>query len=46
MKAVQLHGYGSVDELVYEEVPIPVALVDKIQKIDGVFKTVTCLAVK
>jgi NADPH:quinone reductase-like Zn-dependent oxidoreductase len=25
MKAVQLHGYGSVDELVYEEVPIPVA---------------------
>ncbi len=25
MKAVQLHGYGSVDELVYEEVPIPIA---------------------
>jgi NADPH:quinone reductase-like Zn-dependent oxidoreductase len=25
MKAVRLHGYGSVDELVYEEVPIPIA---------------------
>ena len=25
MKAVQLHGYGGVDQLVYEEVPIPVA---------------------
>jgi NADPH:quinone reductase-like Zn-dependent oxidoreductase len=25
MKAVQLHGYGSVDQLSYEEVPIPVA---------------------
>ncbi len=25
MKAVLLHGYGSVDQLVYEEVPIPVA---------------------
>jgi NADPH:quinone reductase-like Zn-dependent oxidoreductase len=25
MKAVLLHGYGSVDELVYEEVPIPLA---------------------
>ncbi len=25
MKAVQLHGYGSVDELVYEEIPIPIA---------------------
>jgi NADPH:quinone reductase-like Zn-dependent oxidoreductase len=25
MKAVLLHGYGSVDQLVYEDVPIPVA---------------------
>jgi NADPH:quinone reductase-like Zn-dependent oxidoreductase len=25
MKAVLLHGYGSVDQLVYEEVPIPLA---------------------
>jgi NADPH:quinone reductase-like Zn-dependent oxidoreductase len=25
MKAVRLHGYGSVDQLLYEEVPIPVA---------------------
>jgi NADPH:quinone reductase-like Zn-dependent oxidoreductase len=25
MKAIQLHGYGSVDQLLYEEVPIPVA---------------------
>jgi NADPH:quinone reductase-like Zn-dependent oxidoreductase len=25
MKAVLLHGYGGVDQLVYEEVPIPVA---------------------
>jgi len=25
MKAVQLHGYGSVDQLVYEEIPIPLA---------------------
>jgi NADPH:quinone reductase-like Zn-dependent oxidoreductase len=25
MKAVQLHGYGSVDQLLYEDVPIPVA---------------------
>jgi NADPH:quinone reductase-like Zn-dependent oxidoreductase len=25
MKAVLLHGYGSVEELVYEEVPIPLA---------------------
>jgi NADPH:quinone reductase-like Zn-dependent oxidoreductase len=25
MKAVQLHAYGGVDQLVYEEVPIPVA---------------------
>jgi NADPH:quinone reductase-like Zn-dependent oxidoreductase len=25
MKAVLLHGYGSVDQLTYEEVPIPVA---------------------
>ena len=25
MKAVLLHGYGSVDQLLYEEVPIPVA---------------------
>jgi NADPH:quinone reductase-like Zn-dependent oxidoreductase len=25
MKAVQLHGYGSVDQLIYEDVPIPVA---------------------
>ena len=25
MKAVQLHGYGTVDQLVYEDVPIPVA---------------------
>ena len=23
MKAVLLHGYGGVDQLVYEEVPIP-----------------------
>jgi len=25
MKAVLLHGYGNVDQLVYEEVPIPIA---------------------
>jgi NADPH:quinone reductase-like Zn-dependent oxidoreductase len=25
MKAVQLHGYGSVDQLDYEEIPIPLA---------------------
>jgi NADPH:quinone reductase-like Zn-dependent oxidoreductase len=25
MKAILLHGYGSVDQLVYEEVPIPLA---------------------
>ena len=25
MKAVRLHGYGGVDQLVYEEVPIPIA---------------------
>jgi NADPH:quinone reductase-like Zn-dependent oxidoreductase len=25
MKAVLLHGYGSVDQLVYEEIPIPLA---------------------
>ena len=25
MKAVLLHGYGGVDQLVYEEVPIPIA---------------------
>lgn len=25
MKAVQIHGYGSVDQLLYDEVPIPVA---------------------
>jgi NADPH:quinone reductase-like Zn-dependent oxidoreductase len=25
MKAILLHGYGSVDELLYEEVPIPLA---------------------
>jgi NADPH:quinone reductase-like Zn-dependent oxidoreductase len=30
MKAVLLHGYGSVDQLVYEDVPIPVAAADEV----------------
>ena len=30
MKAVQLHGYGSVDQLLYEDVPIPVAAASEV----------------